>query len=152
VPNINLEMAQVRELFLDDDGKPNPNKQGKIITVQFNPDTLKVTRNRTQISGPSTATLSVTLVYDVTVLDDSAQLKDRDALLMTREIDYFTEFAEDEGGADGAWVRGVRFLWGNFSFDGWVSNLEKTYDNFARDGTPLRATVQLTLTTQDMFD
>src|SRR5262249_53490533 len=40
-------------------------------------------------------------------------------------------------------VRGLRFAWGTFQFDGVVDSMQETLDYFAADGTPLRSTVTL---------
>jgi hypothetical protein len=39
----------------------------------------------------------------------------------------------------------VRFVWGSFTFQGIITSIEETLDYFAEDGTPLHATVSLTL-------
>lgn len=39
----------------------------------------------------------------------------------------------------------VEFKWGNISFIGWVTSVKTTYTLFTRDGTPIRAKVDITM-------
>ena len=41
--------------------------------------------------------------------------------------------------------RPLRFVWGEFRFDGHVEALEETLDSFSPDGRPLRARLSLSL-------
>ena len=46
----------------------------------------------------------------------------------------------------------VRFLWGSFQFDGIMESLEETLEFFSPEGRPLRASITLTLSQQQITE
>ena len=44
----------------------------------------------------------------------------------------------------------VRFDWGSFRFDGYVDSIEESLEHFSADGRPLRSSIQLALSTQEI--
>jgi Contractile injection system tube protein len=44
---------------------------------------------------------------------------------------------------------GIQFRWGSFTFSGTLDSMDETLDYFAEDGTALRSTVSLTITSHD---
>ena len=44
----------------------------------------------------------------------------------------------------------VRFDWGSFRFDGYVDSIEEALEHFSADGRPLRSSIQLALSTQEI--
>lgn len=129
---------------------------GRVVPVQFNPETLKVTKAntvaRTETAGSSamqfvatTSTkLDLELWFDATVLDGGRGLRD-----LTEGVYYF--ITPDRGSADAEFkVPGVRFQWGEFLFDGVLTSLNETLELFSSDGRPLRSRMSLGLTSQDI--
>ena len=124
---------------------------GKTVEVQFNPETLKVSRSFSQPTGgettkgtaqksPGSSTLQVDLWFDTSALDPY----DRNVLNLTRDVVYFvTPLAPKK---DGQWTTPyARFLWGSFLFDGRVTSLQESLEFFEHEGTPLRARISLTM-------
>ena len=126
------------------------------IEVQFNPQTLRLTysnENRSgnqpggsarQFIGSGVTKLTVELLFDTTQSGS-------DVRWWTAKIGYFIR-AEQPRGARGntRTPPGVSFEWGTFKLAGVVDSLQETLDYFAEDGTPLRATVSLGITRQDI--
>jgi hypothetical protein len=144
-----LEKAQLREIYLDVDGNINLGSPsggtGKVVDVQFNPESMVVSHTKSSAdNGRPTSTLTLALWFDVTTLGPFSFIFDVQKL--TKEIDYFIMPLKP-----GPWTHGVRFLWSSFSFDGWINQLNETFDYFAADGTPLRANLSITISNQGMY-
>lgn len=148
---------------------------GNQATVQFNPETLKVTfanqivqpagggdqrgQPARQFVGAGTTKLALTLVLDVTAPPFSDQGK-TDVRELTQQVAYFiTPQPADGSGASGGSGQsgtnqtqmvppGVRFIWGSFQFDGMMDSLEETLEYFSPDGKPLRASLSVNLSQQ----
>jgi hypothetical protein len=138
---------------------------GKKVTVQFNPESLKVsfanqivqpegggdqrgTAGR-QFVGAGTTKLALQLWFDVTALPaDRRDIKD--VRKLTAEVAYFITPKEEDGqkGTKQFVPPAVRFLWGSFQFDGLADSLEESIEFFSPDGRPLRASVSLALSQQ----
>ena len=130
----------------------------KAVTVQFNPETLKVsfanqiqTPSGTgdqkgtparQFVGTGTTKLAVQLWFDVTALADGENTTD-DVRKLTEKVAYFIT-PEEVSKPPPA----VRFQWGSFQFDGLMDSLEESLEFFSNDGRPLRASVSLALSQQ----
>lgn len=124
------------------------------VEVQFNPETLKLAFSNqnaggdqrggsaTQFLGNGVTKLSFDLWFDITVRDDV-----KDVRKLTREIALF--MAPKDGANDDA-PPGVRFLWGNFLFEGVMDSLNENLDFFSEDGYPLRASVAVALSKQEI--
>jgi hypothetical protein len=167
-----LQRALFREL---DASLENVKSGGQEATVQFNPETLKVTfanqlvqpagggdqrgQPARQFVGAGTTKLALTLVVDVTAPPYSEQGK-KDVRELTQQIAYFItpQAADGSGGGGGGQSGGssqtqlvppgVRFLWGSFQFDGMMDSLEENLEYFSADGKPLRATLAVSLSQQ----
>jgi len=154
----NLVKATLQELKPDfSDLKPG----GSSVTVQFNPESLKVSYNN-QIETPSgpgsqkgnagslhvgtrTTKMTLTLWFDVTRSDTSAS----DVRTLTQGVLYFIRPKPATGQADKTIVPpAVRFSWGSFIFDGVVESVEETLDYWSADGKPLRSSLNLSLSQQ----
>lgn len=129
-------------------------KAGTAITVQFNPESLRVThyiQNWAGSTGNQTATerfkqadLGIKLIFDTTAQAGG----DADVTTITkRMVDLFVKPVTDAGNQS---LRPppVRFVWGKFLFDGIVTAVTENLEFFAADGTPLRATVDLTISAE----
>jgi Contractile injection system tube protein len=134
------------------------------IDVQFNPDSLKVTFSNQvvqpesgdqasgtagmQFVGKGSTKLALTLWFDVTAetkepLDDVRRL--------TKKVSYFMTTKPSERDASKEVPPGVRFIWGNFMFDGMVEGIEESLEFFSPEGKPLRASLSLTLVQQKIL-
>ena len=131
---------------------------GQDVTVQFNPDTLKVTfanqlvqpqggdqaagSSGRQFVGAGTTKLALTLWFDVTAMVEDAV---DDVRRLTQKVISFMTPAKDSGDPQKLVPPPTRFLWGSFIFDGIVEGLEENLEFFSPDGKPLRASIALTL-------
>ena len=122
----------------------------KGIKVQFNPESLRVSRRRfgstgVQSSNPNAArqassqqttghgaTMSVELFFDTS--QDGA-----DVLNTTRQIAALMGSSEEENTRETK----VHFHWGTFIFIGTIDSMDETIDLFSEQGVPLRSTVSL---------
>jgi hypothetical protein len=153
----NLAKAQLKEL----DANFSNEVSGHDVTVQFNPETLKVVFNN-QIAQPgnsgdrrgpqaqlyvgsSTTKLNVTLWFDIPS-QASQQGAETDVRKLTEKVAYFIKPKEN---SDPKVCPAVRFVWGTFRFDGIVESMEETLEFFSPEGKPLRAQVALAMSRQD---
>jgi hypothetical protein len=143
------------------------------LEVQFNPDSLRVsygnqvvqpsssgnvTPGATQWVGSGTTRLSLTLVFDVTAppldKDPAADVRKATAKVVALIAPGKPEQRPGEGEkAKPITVRPapkVRFDWGSFRFDGYVDSIEESLEHFSADGRPLRSSLQLALSTQEI--
>jgi hypothetical protein len=154
--SVKLEKATLQELKSDFKTPQSPEYK---VTVQFNPETLKVTYAN-QISTPSapanesgtpgqqfvgagTTKLSLQLWFDVTA-EQPPETEQRDVRKLTEKVVYF--ITPDENNANA--MPAVRFLWGSFQFDGLMESLDESLEFFSKDGIPLRASMSIGLTRQ----
>lgn len=134
-----------------------PQENTAPINVQFNPTSLKITRQnnvdrggsttRTQArQNPSTqsAVLSFDLEFDTAEGDGNGGPKDvRDLTASIRQ------FVEPDPTDPTKPPPPVRFIWGTFHFSGIVTSLVEDLDYFSPEGRPLRAKVSVSITEQD---
>jgi contractile injection system tube protein len=159
--DVKLAKAELKEL---DEQFANPKNSDKWVTVQFNPDTLKVTYanqiqqpsgggdqrgpQAQQFVGAGSMKLAVQLYFDVT-----QALPDKDSAIvdvrkLTQRVAYYITPAPKQGSNTQFIPPAIRFLWGSFQFDGIMESLEETLEYFSPDGRPLRATLAIVLTQQ----
>ncbi len=145
----------------------NPIEEETWITVQFNPETLKVSYAN-QIAQPEgggdkrgaqaqlfvgagTTKLTCQLWFDVSVpqsADEKQQSAVDDVRKLTNRVSFFiTPKEQNKKFVPPA----VRFLWGSFQFDGVMEALEESLEFFSPEGKPLRASVSITLTQQKIM-
>ena len=167
-----MTLKKARLLTLDN----NNNPKDKGFDVQFNPETLKVSYSNQleandkggggakpkQFVGKGSTKLAVQLVFDTTgsSLDDSqlassgeaSKLSKQDVRKATKKvIDLMTPSQIKSGKEKGKQVPPkVRLLWGSFKFDGIMESLEESLEFFSPEGIPLRATLSLSLTQQEI--
>jgi hypothetical protein len=151
-------------------GKPDDATK---LEVQFNPDSLRVsygnqvvqpsssgnvTEGATQYVGSGTTRLSLTLVFDVTAppldKDRGADVRKATEKVIALVMPGPAEQRAGEGeNAKPVTVRPapkVRFDWGSFRFDGYVDSIEESLEHFSADGRPLRSSIQLSFSTQEI--
>ena len=121
------------------------------VSVHFNPASLQYTVSNTlkdqgsgakkkQYVSQTTAKLTMDLVFDTTATgEDVRETTDKMATLLKPH------------GPSGKQVPPlVEFGWGVYRFIGMVEQYKETLDFFAASGVPLRASVNLTLSSQDV--
>jgi hypothetical protein len=161
-PAVKLARAELHELKRDFSGELSG---GKVVKVQFNPETLKVSfanqlvqpegggdqrgTPARQFVGAGTTKLALTLWFDVTALP-ADQKSIKDVRKLTQEVAYFITPKSEKGGKgpEKFIPPAVRFLWGSFQFDGMLDSLEESLEFFSPEGRPLRASVGLALSQQ----
>ncbi|MER5728120.1 hypothetical protein ABT084_07130 [Streptomyces sp. NPDC002138] len=130
---------------------------GPAVAVQFNPTTLRISRNNTVDRGGATtraqqrqhpAMEGSTLTFDLE-FDTSEQRSGGQYVDVRRWTALVRQYAEPppEQPADPPPV--VRFVWGTLRYNGIVTQVNEELDHFAPDGTPLRAKVGVTLVEQN---
>jgi hypothetical protein len=144
-------------------GEPSVKKEdGRLVRVQFNPDTVQVdyTNNGSggdqqasagvQYVGKGRTTLNVDLLFDVTRQSEGLFSPD-DVRRRTKEVNWFMRAAEEAEGTKGKYVPpGVRFAWGSFQFDGVMVAMNERLQFFDPEGHPLRAEVSITISKQEI--
>lgn len=156
-----LAKAQLIEL---DQLFENPLSGGQVTTVQFNPESLKVTfanqllqtdgkdasagKPGHQFVGKGTTKLALTLWFDVTAMTENAV---DDVRRLTQKVIFFMTPKENKKDPKQMIPPATRFLWGSFMFDGIVEGLEESLEFFAPDGKPLRASISLTIAQQSIL-
>jgi hypothetical protein len=157
----NLAKASLRQLDSDFKNEIEPNTW---CTVQFNPDSLKVSfanqlvqppgagdqrgTSGRQFVGAGTTKLATTLWFDVGSPQPSGSDTVDDVRKLTQKVAFFITPKPVAGGKDKFTPPGVRFIWGSFQFDGLMDSLEETLEFFSPEGKPLRASLALTLSQQ----
>jgi hypothetical protein len=166
-----LEKATLTEMWPSQTDGPLEvrNKDGgpaKKVTVQFNPQTLKLSMSNqkaggtqpngsaTQYVGTGTTKLTLELWFDVTLPRPPGDDPQGDVRNLTKEIAFFfTPQQTVQDDAKSLIPPGVQFQWGTFLFKGTVDSMDETLELFSEDGKPLRAGVNLSLSKQDLtFD
>ncbi len=168
IPPPKLETATIEEIWWDDQGKVkdgtpsgNPPKKFK---VQFNPQTLKVTFSNqkaggdqpkgssTQFVGKGVTKLALELWFDISLALAQGKISgDPDVRRLTGEVAYFMAPQEVKAkGKKGLAPPGLRFHWGSFLFEGVLDSLDETLDLFDDKGNPLRASLALNVSKQEI--
>jgi hypothetical protein len=167
-----LEKARLVELWPESASGPltprsRAGEQGdaKVVPVQFNPASLKQTftnqnansgqagGSSSQFTGQGSTKLTFELVFDATrPLPEGSPPAGGDVRRLTEAVAYFlTPQGAPGGGANEQLAPpGVRFSWGSFLFDGTMDSLEETIDFFSESGVPLRATLSVGLSKQNL--
>lgn len=166
------KITKARLIELDESLK-NEASGGKSVTVQFNPDTLKLAfANQIQNSNPSssgsgsgggdqasgtsgrqfvgagTTKLTVQLWFDAATASEGQV---DDVRRLTQQVIYFITPKKSQQDASRFVPPGVRFSWGSFLFDGLIDSIEESIEYFSPDGKPLRASVSLGMSQQTIL-
>jgi len=156
-------LAKARLIELDASFK-NEKDGGNQATVQFNPETLKVTfanqivqpkgndqaagNAGRQFVGEGTTKLALQLWFDASASDDGVD----DVRRLTEPVVFFMRPQKAQEDPTKLAPPGVRFQWGSFLFDGLVESLDQSLEFFSPDGKPLRASMSLTLSQQKILE
>jgi phage tail-like protein len=160
-----LAKAQLRQLDSAGDKEISPERD---VTVQFNPETLKVSFSNhvvtqpgmgerpgddaKQFVGAGVSTLAVQLWFDVTASTPAGGDQGDDVRRLTQKVAYFITPEQTAEDPPQYVPRLVRFLWGSFQFDGIMESLEETLELFSADGKPLRASINIVISLQHIRD
>jgi hypothetical protein len=141
---------------------------GKVVRVQFNPETLKVSfanqidqggkageknskgagdqsnKAGPQFVGAGTTKLSLQLWFDVNAPQREGK-NVADVRDLTKEVAYF--ITPKEVGTTFI-PPAVQFLWGSFHFDGIMDSVEESLEFFSDKGVPLRASMSISMSQQ----
>lgn len=157
-----LAKAQLQEL--DAQFKNQINTE-RAVTVQFNPETLKVSFSNQvqqpqgggdqrgpqsqQFVGAGTTKLTLQLWFDVSALEGGGT---NDVRRLTQKVAYFITPKPNPASKTQLIPPAVRVLWGTFKFDGIMDSLEENLEFFSPDGRPLRASLSLSVAQQQVTE
>jgi hypothetical protein len=128
---------------------------GKTVVVHFNPQTLKLTYanenkggdqpggNAKQFVGSGTSKLAIELLFDTTESNG-------DVRKVTSDVAYFIQAQPQQNQKNKRVPPGIQFEWGTFIFRGVVDSMQETLEYFSEEGIPMRATVSLGISRQDI--
>ncbi|EXI67912.1 MAG: hypothetical protein AW08_01516 [Candidatus Accumulibacter adjunctus] len=157
------------KLFELDDKLEDEKSGGKRASVQFNPETLKVTyanqivdpptgasnpdngSAKGQFVGAGSTRLALQLWFDINVPMPGSEPSVDDVRRLTQSV---TQLMQPEASATDKQKYippVVRFEWGSFKFDGVIESLEETLDFFSEKGVPLRASMALVMSQQKIL-
>ena len=161
-----IAKARLEELQAD---LETPRSGGKRVTVQFNPESLKVNfANQiqtpqgsgdsarppaVQFVGAGTTRLAVMLWFDASAPLDAEMLSEAargggkldDVRKLTEQVAWFITPQPDPADPERYLPPAVSFVWGSFLFNGIVESLEENLEFFSPQGKPLRASLSLKL-------
>jgi len=152
----NLEKATLQAISWQQ-GSPEPVDRGGPFAVQFNPESLKVNfanqntggdqrgGSSTQFVAKGSTKLTFDLWFDVTAPDPDNPGQNDVRKLTERVVKLMLPDAELNNAPPG-----VRFQWGTFLFEGVMDSVNETLEFFSEDGRPLRASVSLSLSQQEI--
>lgn len=157
-----LAKAKLIELTGDFKNEKDEKHGGQKIEVQFNPESLKLSyanqivqpkgvdnasgTGGRQFVGMGTTKLSLQLWFDVTAMQQDPV---DDVRRLTQKVVYF--MTPQKIDSENQVPPGVRFSWGSFVFDGMVEGIEETIEFFSPEGKPLRASITLNLSQQNIL-
>lgn len=125
------------------------------LEVQFNPQSLKLSYanenkggdqpggSSKQFVGSGSSKMSVELLFDTTAAG-------ADVRILSQKVAFFIQALPDPTDKNKRVPPGVSFEWGSFIFRGVVDSMEETLDYFSEEGVPLRATISLSITRQEI--
>jgi hypothetical protein len=125
------------------------------VEVQFNPQSLKLSfanenkggdqpgGSSKQFVGSGTSKMSVELLFDTTVTG-------ADVRKQSQKVAFFIQAQPDPNDKNKRVPPGISFEWGSFIFRGVVDSMEETLDYFSEEGVPLRATISLNISRQEI--
>jgi hypothetical protein len=144
-------------------GKPVKNKPAKVkldgdpFSVQFNPATLKISRNNNVDRSGATAKTQkaqrpssepASLTFDLEF--DTAEQGSASARVDVRKwTALLRQFVETPPAPSTDPPPAVQFCWGTLIFNGIIEQLTEDLDYFASDGTPLHAKINVKISEQD---
>ena len=171
---LSLKQAILKEIWWTDKGAPldkGPGGQdGKQFTVQFNPQTLKVSFSNqkaggeqpkgssTQFVGKGVTKLAMELWFDISYAQAQGRVQAEpknettiDVRSLTQQVAYFMQPQAVKGKPDTYVPPGISISWGTFLFQGVMDSMDETLDLFSDQGLPLRASVSISVSRQEII-
>jgi hypothetical protein len=167
---VQLQLATFQEVTWNkSNGQVTPVNPSKKVTVQFNPQTLKLTYSNqkaggdqpkgssTQFVGRGVTKLTMELWFDLPRAQaDSVpgSQSASDVRQLTQEIVYFMIPAQPSGssakGQPPPPPPGLQITWGTFQFAGIMESLDETLDFFSPAGAALRSSLAIAVSRQEI--
>jgi hypothetical protein len=148
------ELVEIKKFSANSDSLSQAESEHK-VEVQFNPQSLKLNLSNQntggdqpggstkQFVGSGSSKLSLELLFDTSATGADVRAE-------TQKVAYFVMAQEQENKDDKRKPPNVRFQWGSFIFEGVIDSMDETLDYFSEEGVPLRATVALSLSRDDI--
>jgi hypothetical protein len=163
-----IKKAVLQKIAWNEEGQVS--NEGPKFEVQFNPETLNVAFSNQvaggdqaggsaiQFNSKGTTKLTFDLVFDVTdpkiaerFNADNKPTSTKDVRKVTKLVADFMQTERSGSGKDAKFTPpGIRFSWGSFRFDGVVNSITEKLEFFSADGIPLRSTLSVSITKQDV--
>ena len=150
---------------------------GKTVTVQFNPESLKLSfANQIQNNSSSNTAGSAagggsgggrsdqaggtqgrqfigagTTKLSVQLWFDAGQAGVDDVRKLSQEVIYFIKGKKAQSDPSKFLPPGLRFSWGSFNFKGLIDSIEETIDYFSPEGKALRSTLSMAMSQQSIL-
>jgi hypothetical protein len=170
---LQLKQAILQEIWWTDKGalqeKGPSGQDGKQFTVQFNPQTLKINFSNqkvggeqpkgssTQFVGKGVTKLTMELWFDIAYAQAQGRVSASsgsatiDVRSLTQQVAYFMQPQAVKGKPNTYVPPGIRITWGTFLFEGVMDSMDETLDLFSTDGLPLRASVNISVSRQEII-
>lgn len=159
------ELARALLYELKSNGNSEKSK-GRTAVVQFNPETLKVSyanqlagkddkksisqadgNSGVQYLGSGSTKLSLQLWFDITAPMPPKEAAVNDVRRLTQQVTELMNPAPK----DKFIAPEVCFEWGSFKFSGIIDSLEESIEYFSDTGVPLRASMSLSMSQQNIL-
>lgn len=165
---VKIKKAILQQIAWNEEGQVS--SEGPKFEVQFNPETLNVAFSNQvaggdqaggsaiQFNSKGTTKLTFDLIFDVTdpkiaerFNADNKPASIKDVRKITKLVADFMQTERSGSGRDARFTPpGIRFSWGSFRFDGVVNSITEKLEFFSPAGIPLRATLNVSITKQDV--
>lgn len=165
---LKIKKAVLQQIAWNEEGQVT--SEGPKFEVQFNPETLNVAFSNQvaggdqaggsaiQFNSKGTTKLTFDLLFDITdpkiaerFNGDNKPTSTSDVRKISKLVADFMQTERSGSGSDARFTPpGVRFSWGSFRFDGVVDSLTEKLDFFSAEGIPLRSTLSVSITKQDV--
>lgn len=148
------ELVEIKKFSGSSDSLSQAEQANKLV-VQFNPQSLKLNLSNQntggdqpggsskQFVGSGLSKLALELLFDTSATGADVRAE-------TQKVAYFVMAQEQEKKDDKRKPPNVRFQWGSFIFEGVIDSMDETLDYFSEQGVPLRATVSLSMSRDDI--
>lgn len=126
-------------------GSTSPKGQGSQSGSSSGSGGNGLPKNRSSQSTGYTSALSTTLLFDTSDSGEDVRHKTLDIVRMFHQWDKEQSSTSNKNEAPRA-----RFHWGTFLYQGRITGLNETLEYFSQDGVPLRATLILNMTSEQI--